>query len=79
MYILTLYNIYYKQIFSKRKKYIQWKIQALHRDFPHGNPNRENHHILYSFIVIHCLQYNINIGDNEIQNHNPMTWISQQP
>ena len=39
----------------------------------------ENQHILYSFIVIHCLQYNIHIGANGIQNPNPMTWISQQP
>jgi hypothetical protein len=37
------------------------------RFFP-GKPNRENQHILYSFIVIHCLQYNIHIGINDIQN-----------
>jgi hypothetical protein len=29
--------------------------------------------------IIHCLQYNIHIGSNDIQNPNPMTWISQQP
>ena len=29
--------------------------------------------------VIHCLQYNIHIGANDIQNPNPMTSISQQP
>jgi hypothetical protein len=55
------------------------KIQTLHKDFSPGNPNRENQHILYSFIVIHCLQYHIHIGANDIQNPNPMTWISQQP
>jgi hypothetical protein len=49
LYILTLYNIYYKQIFSKNKK-IQCKIQTLHRYFSPRNPNRENQHILYSFI-----------------------------
>jgi hypothetical protein len=27
---------------------------------------------------IHCLQYNIHIGDSAIQNPNPMTCISQQ-
>jgi hypothetical protein len=48
------------------------------RFFPR-NTNRENQHILYSFIVIHCLQYNIHIGASDIQNPNPMTWISQQP
>jgi hypothetical protein len=78
--ILNRRNIFYcKQIFSKRTKKIQWKIQTLHRDFSPRNPNRENQHILYSFIVIHCLQYNIHIGSNDIQNPNPMTWISQQP
>jgi hypothetical protein len=58
---------------------IQWKIQTLHRYFSPGNPNWENQHILYPFIVIHCLQYNIHIGANDIQNLNPMTFISPQP
>jgi hypothetical protein len=31
----------------KRTEKIQWQIQALHRDFSPGNPNRENQHILY--------------------------------
>jgi hypothetical protein len=39
LYILTLYNIYYKHIFSKRTKNIQWQIQTLHGDFSPGNPN----------------------------------------
>jgi hypothetical protein len=47
---------------QKRTEKIQWKIQTLHRDFSPGNPNRENQHILYSYIVLHCLQYNIHIG-----------------
>jgi hypothetical protein len=64
---------------QKRTEKIQWQIQTLHRDFSPGNPNRENHHILYSYIVLHCLQYNIHIGANGIQNPNPMTWISPKP
>jgi hypothetical protein len=39
MYILTLYNIYSKHIFSERIEKIQWKIQTLHIDFSPGNPN----------------------------------------
>jgi hypothetical protein len=58
---------------------MQWQIQTLHIDFPPRNSNQENTHIIYSFTVIHCLQYNIHIGSNGIQNPNPMTWISQQP
>jgi hypothetical protein len=58
---------------------IQWKIHTLDKWFSPRNPNRENQHILYSFIVIHCLQYNIHIGYNDIYKPNPMTWISQQP
>jgi hypothetical protein len=64
---------------KKRTEKIQWQIQTLHRDFSLGNPNRENQHILYSYIVLHCLQYNIHIGANDIQNPNPMTWISPKP
>jgi hypothetical protein len=64
---------------QKRTKKIQWQIQTLHRDFSLGNPNRENQHILYSYIVLHCLQYNIHIGASGIQNPNPMTWISPKP
>jgi hypothetical protein len=64
---------------QKRTEKIQWQIQTLHRDFSPGNPNRENQHILYSFIVLHCLQYNIHIGASGIQNPNPMTWISPKP
>jgi hypothetical protein len=64
---------------QKRTEKIQWQIQTLHRDFSPGNPNRENQHILYSYIVLHCLQYNIHIGANGIQNPNPMTWISPKP
>jgi hypothetical protein len=79
LHILTLYNIYCKQILSKRTEKMQWKIQTLHRDFSPGNPNRENQHLLYSFIVIHCLRYNMHIGANIIQNPNPVTSISQQP
>jgi uncharacterized protein CbrC (UPF0167 family) len=63
----------------KRTEKIQWQIQTLHRDFSPGNPNRENQHILYSYIVLHCLQYNIHIGASGIQNPNPMTWISPKP
>jgi hypothetical protein len=63
----------------KRIENIQWKIQTLHRDFSPRNPNRENQHILYSFIVLHCLQYNIHIGASDIQNPKPMTWISPKP
>ena len=58
---------------------MQWKIHTLYKDFSPRNPNRENQHILYSFIGIHCLQYNIDIGASGIQNPNPMTWISQKP
>ena len=64
---------------QKRTEKIQWQIQTLHRDFSPGNPNRENQHILYSYIVLHCLQYNIHIGASGIQNPNPMTWISPKP
>jgi hypothetical protein len=64
---------------QKRTEKIQWKIQTLHRDFSPGNPNWENQHILYSYIVLHCLQYNIHIGVSSIQNPNPMTWISPKP
>jgi hypothetical protein len=64
---------------QKRTEKIQWKIQTLHRDFSPGNPNRENQHILYSYIVLHCLEYNIHIGASGIQNPNPMTWISPKP
>ena len=66
-------------LLDNRIEKIQWKMQTLHRDFSSGNPNWENQHILYSFIVIHCLQYNIHIGSNGIQNPNPMNCISQQP
>ena len=41
---------------QKRIEKIQWQIQTFHRDFSPGNPNRENQHILYSSIVLHCLQ-----------------------
>jgi hypothetical protein len=64
---------------QKRTEKIQWQIQTLHRDFSPGNPNRENQHILYSYIMLHCLQYNIHIGASGIQNPNPMTWISPKP
>jgi hypothetical protein len=64
---------------QKRTEKIQWKIQTLHRDFSPGNPNWENQHILYSYILLHCLQYNIHIGASGIQNPNPMTWISPKP
>jgi hypothetical protein len=64
---------------QKRTEKIQWQTQTLHRDFSPGNPNRENQHILYSYIVLHCLQYNIHIGASGIQNPNPMTWISPKP
>ena len=64
---------------QKRTEKIQWQIQTLHRDFSPGNPNQENQHILYAYIVLHCLQYNIHIGANDIQNPNPMTWISPKP
>jgi hypothetical protein len=46
---------------QKRTEKIQWQIQTLHRVFSPGNPNWENQHILYSYIVLHCLQYNIHI------------------
>jgi hypothetical protein len=76
----NLVQYFTAKIFSiKEKKKIQWKIHTLHKDFSLGNRNEENQHIIYSFIVIHCLQYNIHIGDSGIQNPNPMTWISQQP
>jgi hypothetical protein len=64
---------------QKRTEKIQWQIQTLHRYFSPGNPNRENQHILYSFIVLQCLQYKIHIGASDIQNPNPMTWISPKP
>ena len=47
--------------------------------FSPWKPKLENQHILYSFIVLHCLQYNIHIGASNIQNPNPMTWISPKP
>jgi hypothetical protein len=37
---------------QKRTEKIQWQIQTLHRDFSPENPNRENQHIIYSFIVL---------------------------
>jgi hypothetical protein len=36
-------------------------------------------YIILIHIVLHCLQYNIHIGANGIQNPNPMTWISPKP
>jgi hypothetical protein len=70
VYILTLYNYYCKHILSKRIENIQWKIHTLHRFFSLGSSNWEKQHIIYSFIVIYCLQYNIHIGANNIQNPN---------
>jgi hypothetical protein len=65
--------------FSIKEQKIYNDKYTYHTYFSPENPNRENQHILYSFIVIHCLQYNIHIGAASIQNPNPMTWISQQP
>jgi hypothetical protein len=67
------------QYLQKRTENIQWQMKTLHRDFSPGNPKWENQHILYSFIVLQCLQYKIYIGASGIQNPNPMTWISPKP
>jgi hypothetical protein len=61
---------------QKRTEKIQWKTQTLHRDFSPGNPKLGKPAYI---IFIHCLQYNIHIGANGIQNPNPMTWISPKP
>jgi hypothetical protein len=49
-----------------------------HRFFPwKPKPGKPTYSIFIH--TIHCLQYNIHIGANDIQNPNPMNWISQQP
>jgi hypothetical protein len=72
MYILTLYNYLLQTYFrQKNRKYIMENTHITQRLFPwKPKPGKLTYSIFIHFI--HCLQYNLHIGANNIQN--PTQW-----
>jgi len=74
--LVQLFTI--KKISIKEQKRYNGKYTHYTKIFPLKTQTGKTN-ILCICLMIHCLQYNIHIGSRRIQNHNPITWISQQP